>query len=170
MTTFCFGVSTGKKAMAMSRNLLLWFHYSKDGDNSFRHLLWWFCCNKMATCAFFVVLLQRRWWQQCHYLPLWWCCCGKSNGWRRFFPFFFVVLFVTTPLWAKCKDETHTPKSGNLESFGTPENSKLDCRGQNTLHRGFLYTVGKFLKWKCPKWPCMSHLDICNPSYGQKKG
>jgi len=41
---------------------------------------------------------------------------------------------VATPLWAKCEDETHTPKSGNLESSGTPKNSELDCRGQNTLH------------------------------------
>ncbi len=36
---------------------------------------------------------------------------------------------VATPLWAKCEDETHIPKSGNLESFGTPENSELDFRG-----------------------------------------
>jgi hypothetical protein len=26
------------------------------------------------------------------------------------------------------------------------------------------------LKCICPKWPRMSHLDICSPSYGQKKG
>jgi hypothetical protein len=26
---------------------------------------------------------------------------------------------VATPLWAKCEDETHTPKSGNLESSKT---------------------------------------------------
>jgi hypothetical protein len=26
------------------------------------------------------------------------------------------------------------------------------------------------LKCKCPKWPCMSRLDICSTSYGQKKG
>jgi hypothetical protein len=26
------------------------------------------------------------------------------------------------------------------------------------------------LKCKCPKWPCMSHLNICSPSHGQKKG
>jgi hypothetical protein len=26
------------------------------------------------------------------------------------------------------------------------------------------------LKCRCPKWLCMSHLDICSPSYGQKKG
>jgi hypothetical protein len=77
---------------------------------------------------------------------------------------------VATPLWVKCEDETHTPKSGNLESSETPKDSELDYRGQNTLHWDFLYTIGKVLKCRCPKWPRMSHLDICNPSYGQKKG
>ncbi len=77
---------------------------------------------------------------------------------------------VATPLWAKCEDETHTPESGNLESSGTPKNSELDCKGQNTLHWGVLYINGKVLKCRCPKWPRMSHLDIYSPSYGQKKG
>jgi len=77
---------------------------------------------------------------------------------------------VATPLWVKCEDETHTPKSGNLESSGTPENSQLDCRCQNTLHWGVLYTIEKVLECRCPKWPRMSHLDIWSPSYGQKKG
>ncbi len=80
------------------------------------------------------------------------------------------LLNVVTPLWGKCEDETHTPKSGNLEFFGTPKNSELDCRGQNTSHWGVIYTVGKVLKCRCPKWPCMSHLDIYNTSYSQKKG
>jgi len=79
-------------------------------------------------------------------------------------------IIVTTPLWTKCEDETHTPKSGNLESSRTLENLELDFRGQNILHWGVHYTIGKFLKWKCPKWPHMSHLDICNLSYEQKKG
>ncbi len=26
------------------------------------------------------------------------------------------------------------------------------------------------MKCRCPKWPRMSHLDICNTSYGRKKG
>ncbi len=26
------------------------------------------------------------------------------------------------------------------------------------------------MKCKCPKWPRMSHLDVCSPSYGQMKG
>jgi hypothetical protein len=33
-----------------------------------------------------------------------------------------------------------------------------------------LDVIGKVLKCRCPKWPRMSHLDICSPSYGQKKG
>jgi hypothetical protein len=77
---------------------------------------------------------------------------------------------VTTPLWGKCEDETHTPKSENLESSETFKNSKLDRRGQNSLRWNVLYTIGKFLKCRCPKWPHMSHLDICNTSYGRKKG
>ncbi len=50
--------------------------------------------------------------------------------------------FVATPFGGKCEDETHTPKSGNLESFRTPATSEFDCKGQNTLPRGFLY------RWK----------------------
>jgi hypothetical protein len=78
--------------------------------------------------------------------------------------------FVATPLWAKCEDETHIPEIGNLESSGTPATSELNNRRQKTSPWGFLYTIWKFLKCRCPKWPRMSHLDICNPSYGQKKG
>jgi hypothetical protein len=53
------------------------------------------------------------------------------------------TIYVATPLWGKCEDEIHTPKSGNLESSKTPKNSELDCRGQKTLHWGvFLY------RWK----------------------
>ncbi len=39
---------------------------------------------------------------------------------------------VATPLWAKCEDEIHTPKSGNLESSGSPATSRLDSRGKKT--------------------------------------
>jgi hypothetical protein len=44
--------------------------------------------------------------------------------------------------------------------------SELDCRGQNTSPWG----VGKALKCRCRKWPCMSHSNICSTSYGRKKG
>jgi hypothetical protein len=62
------------------------------------------------------------------------------------------------------------PKSGNWESSETPATLELNNRGQNTLPWSVLYTVGKVLKCRCLQWPRMSHLDICSPSYGQKKG
>jgi hypothetical protein len=77
---------------------------------------------------------------------------------------------VAIPLWAKCEGEAHNPESGKLESYGTPKNLDLDCRGQISLHLNVLGVVGKVLKCRCPKWPRMSHLDIWSPSYGQKKG
>jgi hypothetical protein len=83
---------------------------------------------------------------------------------------FFASSNVATPLWGKCEDETRTPKSGNLESSGTPKISEFDCRGQNTLSWGVLYTIGKVLKCRCRKCSRMSHSDICNTSYCRKKG
>jgi hypothetical protein len=79
-------------------------------------------------------------------------------------------LVVATPLWGSCEVATHTPKNGTWESFGTPEILERDRRGQNTLHWCVLYTIRKVLKCRCPKWPRMSHLDICSTSYGRKKG
>jgi len=76
------------------------------------------------------------------------------------------ILHVATPLWAKWEDETPTPKVGDLESSRTPECLEFDNRGQNTSHRGVLGVIGKVLKFRCPKWPCIGHLDICSPSYG----
>jgi hypothetical protein len=67
----------------------------------------------------------------------------------------------------ECEDETHTPEMGTSGSFETPETSKFDCRGQNTLPWSVLHIIGKLPK--CRKWPRMSHLDICSTSYGQKK-
>ncbi len=77
---------------------------------------------------------------------------------------------VATPLWAKCEGEAHTPKSGKLESSGTPKNSERDCRGQISSHLSALNVIKKVLKCRCPKWPRIGHLDIFNPSYEQKKG
>ncbi len=33
----------------------------------------------------------------------------------------------------------------------------------------FFYFIGKLLKCRCRKWPCIGHLDIYNISYGKKK-
>jgi hypothetical protein len=93
---------------------------------------------------------------------------GMSN-WNTKLVFHHINIVVTS-LWGKCEVATHTPENGTRESSRTPENSKHDCRGQNTLHWGVLYTVEKVLKCRCPKWPHMSHLDICSITYGWKKG
>jgi hypothetical protein len=59
---------------------------------------------------------------------------------------------------------------GTWESRRTLKTSELDRRGQNTLHCGVLYIIGKLWKWRCRKWACMGHLDICSTSCVQKKG
>jgi hypothetical protein len=38
------------------------------------------------------------------------------------------------------------------------------------LHWGVLDVIGKVLKRRYRKWRRIGHLDICSPSYGQKKG
>jgi hypothetical protein len=88
----------------------------------------------------------------------------------RTLTFLLVGENVTTPLWGKCEDETHTPKIGTWESSKTPETSEFHCRGQNTSHWGVLYIIEKLLKCRCRKWPRIGHLDIFSTSYGQKKG
>jgi hypothetical protein len=60
-------------------------------------------------------------------------------------------------------------KSEDLESSGTPECSELDSKAQSTSHWGVLGVIEKFLKRRYRKWPRIGHLDICRPSYGQKK-
>jgi len=57
-----------------------------------------------------------------------------------------------------------------LESQWTPECSESDCKGQNPMAWGVLHTIGKLLKHRCLKWARITHLDIWNTSYGQKKG
>jgi hypothetical protein len=82
----------------------------------------------------------------------------------------YTNILVATPLWRKCEVATHTLENGSLESPGTPKNLEDDCRGQNTSHWGVLYIIRKVLKCRCPKWPRIGDLDICSPSYVQKKG
>jgi len=77
---------------------------------------------------------------------------------------------VATLLWPSVGVKLNTWKSWDLESSGTPECSKLNSKGQKTLHWGVLGVVGKVLKRRYRKCPRIGHLDICRPSYGQKKG
>jgi hypothetical protein len=77
---------------------------------------------------------------------------------------------VATPLWPSVGVKPNTPKVGDLESSETSECLGLDSEAQNTLHWGVLGVIEKVLKRRYRKWPRIGHLDIYNPSYGQKKG
>jgi len=70
---------------------------------------------------------------------------------------------------AKCEDETHTPKVGDLESSGTPECLEFNSRGQNTSDWGVLGVIGKVLKCRCPNWPCIGHLDSSAQVMGKRR-
>ncbi len=61
-------------------------------------------------------------------------------------------------------------KSEDLESSGTLECSELNNKGQNTSHWDVLGVIEKVLKRRYRQWPRIDHLNICSPSYGQKKG
>jgi len=82
----------------------------------------------------------------------------------------FYNSYVATPLWPSVGVKPHTFKVGDFESFGAPECLEFDSKAQNTSHWGVLSVIGKDLKRRYRKWPRIGHLDICSPSYGQKKG
>jgi hypothetical protein len=71
------------------------------------------------------------------------------------------------------REWTLTPPSElsfwELETRWTPKFSESDCRGQNPLNWRVSYIIAKLLKCKCLKWLRMTHLDIWNKSYDQKK-
>jgi hypothetical protein len=79
-------------------------------------------------------------------------------------------VFVATPLWPSVGVNPNTPKVGDLESSRTPECLGFDSKAQNTSHSSVLGVIGKVLKRRYRKWPRIGHLNICCPSYGQKKG
>jgi len=136
---------------------------SLTSDLSFSHNLC-FKCPKCVMWAHFNIYVSRTFqW------------CKELFNPMSFDPCKFPLkiqesINVTTPLWGKCEVATRIPENGTWESRRTPKNSEHNCRGQNSLHWGVLYIVEKVLKCRCPKWPRMSHLDICSTSYGRKKG
>jgi hypothetical protein len=68
---------------------------------------------------------------------------------------------------------SHSQMNSHVRSWSpkrTPESSERDYRGQNSSTRTVPYIIGQLLKRICLKWACITHLDIWNTSYGQKKG
>ncbi len=80
------------------------------------------------------------------------------------------IVVVATPLWPSVGVKPNTWKKLGLESSGTPEHSEDDLEDQNTSHWVVLGVIEKVLKRRYRKCPRILYLDICSPSYGQKKG
>jgi hypothetical protein len=93
-------------------------------------------------------------------------------------------LFPNYLVWWDChvKNQLSQPHFGqawgwnsDFQSWGLGvlhDSRKLRAwlQGSKHLALGVLDIIGKVLKCRCPKWPRVTHLDICSPSYGQKKG
>jgi hypothetical protein len=58
---------------------------------------------------------------------------------------------------------------GSWSPKWTSESLENNGRGQNSLHWSITYIARNLLEVRCLKWARMTHLDIWNTSYGQKK-
>jgi hypothetical protein len=59
---------------------------------------------------------------------------------------------------------------GSWNPKWTPKFLEHNCSGQNPSVWRFFYIIKNKLKFKCLKWAHMTHLDIWNTNYDQKKG
>ncbi len=62
------------------------------------------------------------------------------------------------------------PKVGTWSPSGLPKTQSPSWRAKTPCIGVFLVSLEKVLKCRCLNWPRIDHLDICSPSYGQKKG
>jgi hypothetical protein len=62
------------------------------------------------------------------------------------------------------------PKVGTWSPPGLPKIQSSSWRAKTPCIGGVLGVIRKVLKCRCLNWPRIGHLDICSPSYGQKKG
>jgi len=77
--------------------------------------------------------------------------------------------------WKKVwgNEPSHSQKSFHFGSWspgGLPNVQRAISRVKNQWLKEFFYTIRNLLKLRCLKWARMTHLNIWNTSYGQKKG
>ncbi len=80
-----------------------------------------------------------------------------------------MVEVVATLLGRMWGWDSHS-RNGDLGFLWDFRNFKVLLQGSKHLALGVFYIIGKLLKCRCRKWSRMGHLDICNTSYGKKKG
>jgi len=73
----------------------------------------------------------------------------------------------------KCEGmNPHTPKGVSTLGIGVTMDSRIfreRLQGSKLNELKFRVVMGKLLKCRCLKWARMTHLDISNTGYGQKK-
>jgi hypothetical protein len=109
------------------------------------------CCNPslgLATKARACKVVGQKWARESHFL-----IPGMQKSVRER----TLTLPSELPRW-------------ELESRWTFKCLESDCKGQNSMAWRVLHTIRKLLKHRCLKWARISHLDIWNTNYGQKKG
>ncbi len=75
------------------------------------------------------------------------------------------------PTLAKCGGEAqHLEKVRIWSPPGLPNVQSSTERLKTSCIEVFLVSLEKVLKRRYRKWPRINHLNICSPSYGQKKG
>jgi hypothetical protein len=79
-------------------------------------------------------------------------------------------MVVATLLWPSVGEARHLEKVRIWSPPGLPNVQSSTTRPKTPCIEVFLVSLEKVLKRRCRKWPRISHLDICSPSYGQKKG
>jgi hypothetical protein len=102
-------------------------------------------------------------------------CCNPSLGLTTKARACKVAGQEETLEWRKVwgNEPSHSQRNshfGELKSQWTPEFLENNCRGWNPSDWKKNYIIGKLLKHRCLKWVRITHLDISNTSYGQKKG
>jgi hypothetical protein len=94
---------------------------------------------------------------------------GCMSWWKKLWSKCVVRRTVATLLWAKCGGEAQHSQSWGLGVLRDSWMFRVQQQGSKHLELGCSWCHW-VLKLRYRKWPRIGHLDICSPSYGQKKG
>ncbi len=112
-------------------------------------------------------------------IELRWFHCHKPNSWTKVNCVFVLQIWVRFII-TTCVSQPHfeasvrmkltLPKVGTWSLLGLPKTQSLIV-GVKTPHiEVFFIPLERSWNLDVEKWRCMSHLDTCSTSYGQKKG
>jgi hypothetical protein len=81
-----------------------------------------------------------------------------------------ITKWCRDPTLAKCGGEAQHLEKLGFRVLWDSQMFRARQQGEKHLALGCFDVVGNVLKLRYKKWHRIGHLDICSPSYGQKKG